>query len=779
MELTIDQALLQGVAAHKEGKLQDAERLYRAILQAQPKHPDANHNLGVLAVAVGKPLKAIPLFKLAVEANPQIEQFWLSYLEALIKMECFGDARGVLLEGEKSGLSSDKLDAIKQRLKERESNDELKTAKGLALSATRKNLAEKKRRKKKQAQSALSAAEPSQDQLNHLLKDYQAGKLKEAEAFATLLTHQFPNHPFAWKVLGIVFQQTGRLSESLAPKQKAAELSPQDAEAHSNLGNTLQELGRLDESISSYVRAINLKTDYDDVYSNLASLLKNARCSKRDQRLYPILTNLLNRGNFVRPIEVAGAILSLLRLDNLIEEVLLNTTALSNVKEVERAIKTLAQVPLLHQLMRICPLPDLQLEALFVSMRRILLAGHGQIEASPELIHFLSTLSLHCFTNEYVYFESADEAQLIKALEAAIAKSIEQGSQPIITEPLILATYQPLHQCEWIERLQVLDQLPEVKARLVGEPLAEKLIAQNMPALSNVNDEVSRKVREQYEENPYPRWVKLAIPSKSKSVAEVCNEAKLQLHSENIKSVFSPSILIAGCGTGQHSIETASLIANCTVTAIDLSLASLAYAQRKTSELGTTNIEYLQADILNLRELGQEFDIIESGGVLHHMDDPMAGWRVLVDLLKTGGLMKIGLYSELARRHIVMTREEIATQGIGSSESEIRTFRNSIVDSHEEHHQQLAGFGDFFGLSQFRDLVFHVQEHRFTLPKIHKSLDELGLKFCGFENTDIVKQFKLFFGGETDACDLSLWHQFEESHPAAFAGMYQFWCQKI
>ena len=92
MELTVDQALQQGVAAHKEGKLQDAERLYRAILQAQAKHPDANHNLGVLAVAVGKPFEAIPLFKLALEANPKIEQFWLSYIDALIKVERYNMA---------------------------------------------------------------------------------------------------------------------------------------------------------------------------------------------------------------------------------------------------------------------------------------------------------------------------------------------------------------------------------------------------------------------------------------------------------------------------------------------------------------------------------------------------------------------------------------------------------------------------------------------------------------------------------------------------------------
>ena len=85
MELTIEQALQQGIAAHKEGKLQDAERLYRAILQSQPLHPDANHNLGVLAVSVNKAGAALPLFKTALEANPKIEQFWLSYIDALIK----------------------------------------------------------------------------------------------------------------------------------------------------------------------------------------------------------------------------------------------------------------------------------------------------------------------------------------------------------------------------------------------------------------------------------------------------------------------------------------------------------------------------------------------------------------------------------------------------------------------------------------------------------------------------------------------------------------------
>ena len=80
MEVTIEQALQQGITAHKEGKLQDAERLYRAILKSQPAHPDANHNLGVLAVSVNKADVALPLFKIALEASPDVEQFWLCLL---------------------------------------------------------------------------------------------------------------------------------------------------------------------------------------------------------------------------------------------------------------------------------------------------------------------------------------------------------------------------------------------------------------------------------------------------------------------------------------------------------------------------------------------------------------------------------------------------------------------------------------------------------------------------------------------------------------------------
>jgi 2-polyprenyl-3-methyl-5-hydroxy-6-metoxy-1,4-benzoquinol methylase len=429
--------------------------------------------------------------------------------------------------------------------------------------------------------------------------------------------------------------------------------------------------------------------------------------------------------------------------------------------------------------MRVSRLPNLQFEKFFVNMRSLILTNLDNFKATPEFIHFLSSLSLHCFANEYIYFEKDEETELVKNLETEITESIAKSEQPETKKILCLASYRLLHQYNWCQKLKALDYLEEVKSRLIEEPYTEKSIVTEIPILGEISDKVSSKVRAQYEENPYPRWVKIGLASKSKSISEICTEENLHLHSKSIQNVIAPDILVAGCGTGQHSIGTASRFSDCKVTAVDLSLASLAYAKRKTTELEITNLKYLQSDILKLNQLKQKFDIIESVGVLHHMDEPMAGWRVLTDLLKPSGLMKIGLYSELARQHITEVRKEITSQKVGTSEADIKKFRQSLIESHDEHHQQLTKSSDFFSLSTLRDLIFHVQEHRFTLPQIKNCLEKLGLKFCGFEDKDVISNFKKFHRKEVDIYDLALWHQYEENNSQSFGGMYVFWCQKL
>jgi hypothetical protein len=136
------------------------------------------------------------------------------------------------------------------------------------------------------------------------------------------------------------------------------------------------------------------------------------------------------------------------------------------------------------------------------------------------------------------------------------------------------------------------------------------------------------------------------------------------------------------------------------------------------------------------------------------MDDPMVGWRVLTDCLKPGGLMMIGLYSESARQHIVKLREEISQSGIESSDIAMKSFRNGVINSDKEHHKGILTSSDFYSLSTLRDLLFHVQEHRFSIPEIKGCLSELGLKFCGFEADKIVQKFSSKNTGADDPYNL-------------------------
>ena len=239
MELMVEQAFQQGIAAHKEGKLEDAERFYRSVLQSQPAHPDANHNLGVIAVSANKADTALQLFQTALEANPNVEQYWHSYVDTLVKTGQFEAAEKAVERAIGKGFNAKKLEA-------RLNQSEVHTA----------------------------TQGPSQAQIGAVLEHYQNGSYLEAEKLASLLTQEFPRHPFGYKALGIVLRRLGRVHESIVASQKSVELAPEDTEAHSNLGNTLRESGRLEEAEVSYNQAIALKPDSAEAHSNLGITLQ-------------------------------------------------------------------------------------------------------------------------------------------------------------------------------------------------------------------------------------------------------------------------------------------------------------------------------------------------------------------------------------------------------------------------------------------------------------------------------------------------------------------------
>jgi SAM-dependent methyltransferase len=298
----------------------------------------------------------------------------------------------------------------------------------------------------------------------------------------------------------------------------------------------------------------------------------------------------------------------------------------------------------------------------------------------------------------------------------------------------------------------------------IKEPAEEQRIAASIPALTAIDDAVSRAVREQYEQNPYPRWTLGANPSAASPSAP---PRELR------------DALIAGCGTGLSTIEFARQAPATRILAIDLSLASLRYAKRMAERLGLTNVEFGQADILQLGSLPRQFDFIDASGVLHHLADPWQGWRILLSLLRPGGVMQVGLYSELGRRNVVAARAFIAARGYRPTADDIRRCRQDIIDAEDAQVASVAQRDDFFTASECRDLLFHVQEQRTTLPQIKSFLAAHELAFGGFfVDTATRARFAARFANPQAVLDLDCWHAFETEAPETFAAMYQFSLRK-
>ena len=165
--------------------------------------------------------------------------------------------------------------------------------------------------------------------------------------------------------------------------------------------------------------------------------------------------------------------------------------------------------------------------------------------------------------------------------------------------------------------------------------------------------------------------------------------------------------------------------------------------------------------------------------MLHHLAEPMRGWAVLTKLVKPGGFMRIGLYSELGRSNVVALRQIIAERGYGSTPDDIRRARQDLLSRQEGRFLSTMYSPDFYSVSACRDLLFHVQEHRLTLPQIGAFLAEHGLTLLGFElDAPTLARYRKAFPDDTAMTDLASWHRFETANPDTFRGMYNFWAQR-
>jgi SAM-dependent methyltransferase len=406
------------------------------------------------------------------------------------------------------------------------------------------------------------------------------------------------------------------------------------------------------------------------------------------------------------------------------------------------------------------PVTSLPLEQRLTAIRRDLLFG------SVAHIGLLPLIAQQCFINEYVWVETPEETEAVSRL----VDHLETAE-----DILRLACYRPLGS---FGRLP--EPLPEgvasVVTQQVREPQAERALADAIPTVTPISNAVSRIVREMYEANPYPRWTTLP-PLEAQPLARVLAASFPRQRIAPLPNPESPRILVAGCGTGRHALQTARRYSGCQVVALDLSKASLGYAARKARELGLANVVFWHGDLLEIRD-DQQFDVIEAAGSLQAIADPFEGVRRLSRLLRTGGVFHLGLYSRAARAHLDPAKA-LARAYPGTAEG-IRAARAAILAAPEQDPVRSAiSIADFYSASMFRDLLMHVQEHEHDPGDLARMCTENGLRPLGFQLPGpAITAYRARKPDDPTATDLEGWRGFEADNPETFAKMYQLVTQK-
>ncbi len=266
---SLSKSLSKAIALHKVGRLSEAEKLYRAFLAIQPRHPDANHNLGVLAVQAGRPGIALPYFRLATQAAPGQAIFWRSYIGALVDEEQLVEARAALDEGGRSALSPGEAAELDDRLRRAEAAERLFDAAVSKHQAGHLEAAEAG-----YAQVLAIRPEHAKALSNRGFALLTLGRAAEAEASCRRALELRPRFADAATNLGNAQSRLGRHEDAVASFRRALELSPANQNAHFNLANTLAALGRFDEAIEMYAATLRLRPDHAEAMINLAGVCR-------------------------------------------------------------------------------------------------------------------------------------------------------------------------------------------------------------------------------------------------------------------------------------------------------------------------------------------------------------------------------------------------------------------------------------------------------------------------------------------------------------------------
>ena len=642
-------------------------------------------------------------------------------------------------------------------------------------------------------------------------------------------------HAFIFSNCALSLRDLGEVEQARTMLLKAIELEPTNATVLFNLANIHYELGDLRQALATYDQALSQRADFPQAIANYALIALEAdeialakRLATRGvglvsapdpiaRKLHVVLANIDSLMGFHK--KALKRMKSLLQSDqspeNLVEVTKLLALADPDdltegmLEFVELALaqkwaapesivaavwpKVTHQYQLLEtnrphawpklalEVLSNVVISDTETETWLTQRRAELLLRRDNSDLERREIAFFAALAQQCFLKNYLFDDRILKLPRITSLADRIRAMILEGAD---VAPLLVLKYAArasLHTIPEASRLLELGRTDVSIASLLRQqivnPLAERAIESTIPNLSTADFE-DAPVARRYHDHPYPQW------SWTRRVLQT-EPFNLYLRQRLGHSKFAPltgapplRLLVAGCGTGRHSHALAHALSESDITALDISRSSLAFGKRKALEDGLLNISYVQADLMHLSDWEERFDVIECAGVLHHLEDPVAGLKILSALLKPRGVIMLALYSERARRAIHELRNVLAYDPAQDEIERVHRAREMVM--RDRRFASIMRYQDFYTMNGCLDLLAHPRETAYRPRQIEALLDSQNLSFLGFELSSKERAaFRSRFRSKDDLLDLNLWDAHEMDHPQTFAAMYHFWAQKV
>ena len=613
-------------------------------------------------------------------------------------------------------------------------------------------------------------------------------KYREAKQYFEKSIKVKPSFSEALNNLGYCQQELNEFNDALENFKKAIEYNPKYLMAMHNIKTNYVKTNRLLEMIEFLISLHEEHRDNKDIRNFISSSLHVLNVSKLDKKVAPMISD------FIRDESIDSKGLgrnSQMIIDNHINDIY--------DESFEKIIKDLLPkcdnqiLQLIYAHLNNLPILSINFEILISKLRdgffkewkknknRFFINDIGK--------NFIKVIAYQMNLNDYLFSSSITKNEL-EELQEHIINTLNQDGNIDIEILYLFQSFEPVRKNNKLTKLihNLLNNnnyFDSFYNEFIDDFVKSKNYINDIEKLKEIKDDVSVAVESFYEEDPYPRWKKLTLnTNKINFESTITNELTMsKFNPVKLAKYRTETVetLVAGCGTGRDALTFALNVNNTNVTAVDLSSASLSYAIMKSEQYGARNIHFMKGDLLDVDHLNKEFDYIISGGVLHHMKDPLEGLKTLSRNLKDGGYMTISLYSEFARTSVTNLREKIRKENLSFDKNDIRKFREDNRFNDDENFKLISQFSDYYNLNEVKDLLFHIQEHLFTPLSLKTLIDSSGLQFLGFRlrRQDTVDGYRLRYPNDFEGLNLDNWNEYEKivDHNI-FSGMYTFTCVK-